>query len=208
MPVRWVQRQWVWAPVSQTPLRARRPRLRLAAIARRRGLLAGLRPETFTPRMDLTIPVDPVAQADPDRAEPRVGTEARADPANLRADMVASADTVASADPADRAALRAHPADRAALVTPTAPRAHRAAHGMEIRSVAISTGPRGATDPPPGDRVRRRGRSGADRSRRRGGSGWMAQSTTGATRKRPCGIPGSNSGASGSSEFGSRCNKA
>jgi hypothetical protein len=181
LPVRWVQRQWVWAPVSQTPLRARRPRLRLAAIARRRGLLAGLRPETFTPRMDLTIPVDPVAQADPDRAEPRVGTEARADlrradpgradPANLRADMVASADTVASADPADRAALRAHPADRAALVTPTAPRAHRAAHGMEIRSVAISTGPRGATDPHLGDRAHHRGLSGAGRSRRPVGSG-------------------------------------
>ena len=178
MPVRWVQRQWVWAPVSQTPLRARRPRLRLAAMARRRGLLAGLRPETSTPRMDLAIPVDPVAQADPDRAgpdraEPRVGTGARADPrradpANLRADTVASADP---ADPADRAALRAHPADRAALVTPAAPRAHRAARGMEIRSVATSTGPRGATDPPLGDRAHHRGLSGAGRSRRPVGSG-------------------------------------
>ena len=70
MPVRWVQRQWVWVPVSQTPLRARRPRLRLAAMARRRGLLAGPRPETSTPRMDMAIPVGPVAQADPDRAGP------------------------------------------------------------------------------------------------------------------------------------------
>ena len=147
-------------------------------MARRRGLLAGLRPETSTPRMDMAIPVGPVAQADPDRAGPdraeppvRTGARAdqgRADQADLRADTVASADP---ADQADRAALRAHPADRAALVTRAAPRARRAAHGMEIRSVATSTGPRGATDPHLGDRVHHRGLSGAGRSRRPMGNG-------------------------------------
>lgn len=162
MPVRWVQRQWVWAPVSQTPLRARRPQLRVAAMARRQGLLAGLRPETSTPRMDLAIPVDPVARASPDRAEPPVGTGARADPGRTDPGRT---DTVAPADPATSTA------DRAALVTPAAPRAHRAAHGMEIRSVATSTGPRGATDPHLGDRAHHRGLSGAGRSRRPVGNG-------------------------------------
>ena len=123
--------------------------------------------------MDLAIPVDPVAQADPDRAapdraEPRVGTGARADPRRAdpgRTDPAdLGADTVGSADPAD-------PADRAALVTPAAPRARRAAHGMEIRSVATSTGPRGATDPHLGDRAHHRGLSGAGRSRRPMGNG-------------------------------------
>jgi len=113
-----------------------------------------------------------VARADPGRADPGRADTSRADlaPADPRADTVARADpgrtdTVAPADPATSTA------DRAALVTPAAPRAHRAAHGMEIRSVATSTGPRGATDPHLGDRAHHRGLSGAGRSRRPVGNG-------------------------------------
>jgi hypothetical protein len=208
--VRWVQRQWVWAPVSQTPLRARRPRLRLAAMARQRGFLAALRLETSTLKGP-AIRADPAARADPGRAgpgraEPRVGTGAPADPADLRANTVASA---APADPATstaaRADLRAHPADLADRVTRAAPRARLVGRGTGMGSVATSTGPRGATDPHLGDREHHRGPTGAGRSRRPGGDGMVARSTTGATGKRPFGIPGSISGASTSSGFGSRC---
>ena len=90
---------------------------------------------------------------------------------------------------------------RAGLAGPVDP----AARGMEMDSVATSTEPRGAMDPHRGDRVSRRRQGGADRSHRRGASGTMAQSTTGATRKRLLGIKGSTSGASISSGSGSRC---
>jgi hypothetical protein len=80
--------------------------------------------------------------------------------------------------------------------------------GMGIHTAATSTAPHGETDPHPGVRVSRRGRPGADRSRRRAGDGWAAQSTTGATRKRPCGMPDSTNGGSGCSGSGSRCNPA
>ena len=215
------QRLWAWVPVQQTPPQVRHRQLRPAAMARRpRALpaiiLAGRRPESSTPRTDPAIqadpaiPADPAARADPGRADP-ADPVAQVDPGALaepvtRADPVGLANPVTLADPVGRAGLRADPVDLVDLVTqmdPVAP-----AHGMGIPSVATSTGPRGETDPPLGDRVRRRGRSGADRSRRPGDNGWMAQSTTGATRKRPCGIAGSTSGASGSSGFGSRCNKA
>ncbi len=151
-------------------------------MARRpRGLPAGLRLESST-RKDPATRADPVTRADLGRADPGRADTSRADlaPADPRADTVARADpgrtdTVAPADPATstaaRAALRAHPADRAALVTPAAPRAHRAAQGKEIRSVATSTGPRGATDPHLGDRAHHRGLSGAGRSRRPVGNG-------------------------------------
>jgi hypothetical protein len=121
-------------------------------MARRRGLLVGLGPETSTLRLD---PADP---ADRGRADP----VAPADP---------RAETVAPADPADRAAPRAHPADPMAPVARAAPRARLVGHGMGIRSVATSTGPRGATDPHLGDRAHHRGRTGAGRSRRPGSTG-------------------------------------
>ena len=216
------QRLWVWVPVQQTPLQVRHRQLRPAAMARRpRALpaiiLAGRRPEPSTTRTDPAIPADPAARADPADPVARVDPGAQADPGALvepvtRADPVGLANPVTLADPVGRADLRADPVDLADLVTQKDPVARAdpvaPAHGMGIPSVATSTGPRGETDPPLGDRVRRRGRTGADRSRRPGGNGWMAQSTTGATRKRPCGIAGSTSGASGSSGFGSRCNKA
>lgn len=181
-------RRWVWAPVRHTPLQHRR-----------RWLLA--------PRM---ARADPVVRADlarEDRLVPR--TAARADPA-VQADPettalmgpVVQADpgTTARVTPADPGtSTRADPVAQADLP--------RADHGAEIPSVAISTGPRGATEQRPGDGARRRGRLGTDRSRRPAGSGGMAQSTTGATRKRPCGIPVSTSGVSGSSGSGSRCKK-
>ena len=123
------------------------------------------------------------------RAVPRTMV-ARADLADM-----ARAVLVARADPGT--STRTDPVVQADLV----------AHGTGMTGVAISTGPRGVTDPHPGDRVSRRGRTGTDRFHRPAGSGGMAQSTTGATRKRPFGTPGSTRGASGSSEFGSRCKK-
>ena len=159
---------------------------------------------------DPAIQADPVARADPGRADPVAGAE-------LRADTMAQADPPpggpggppgghgGAGGPADQADLQAHPADPANPVTRAAPRAHPADHGTGMRSVATSTGPRGATDPHLGDPAHRRGPTGAGRFLRPVGDGSMARSTTGATRKRPCGIPGSTSGDSGSSGFGSRC---
>jgi hypothetical protein len=144
---------------------ARRPRA-LPAVT-----LAGLHPETSTPKTDTTIradlitPADPVAQPDP------VGRPiTRADPVGrpiTRADPVGR--PITRADPVGRANTRADPVGRANLVTQADPVAPR--HGMGMPSVATSTGPRGATDPPPGDRVNHRGRTGADRSRRPEGHG-------------------------------------
>jgi len=79
------------------------------------------------------------------------------------------------------------------------------ARGMGIPSVATSTRPPGVMDLRPGGLVRHQHQRGVDRSRRPEASGRVAQSTIGATRKHRCGIPGSTSGASGSSESGSRC---
>jgi hypothetical protein len=118
---------------------------------------------------------DPVAPADP-------GTSTRADP-------------VAPADPGT--STRADPVAQADLP--------RAEHGVGTRSVATSTQPRGETDLHPGDGVRLRARHGTDRCRRQAGSGGMAPLTTGAIKKRLCGIQGSTNGASGSSGSGSRC---
>ncbi|BBY25866.1 hypothetical protein MSTO_60710 [Mycobacterium stomatepiae] len=80
-----------------------------------------------------------------------------------------------------------------------------AGRGTGIRTADTSTTRHGATDLPLGVRVNRLGRRGIDPSRRQGARGTMARSTTGATRKLPCGIPVSTPGASGSSESGFRC---
>jgi hypothetical protein len=165
--------------------------------------------------VDQVTPVD----LDPDPVDPDRVVTAPAGPAPA---SPAPADRVVTA-PVDQAGLvapdpgctdRVDPADLAGLVAPapgcTAPAdlAGPAAHGMATTSAATSTAPRGATDPHPGALVHHRGRTGTDRSHRPGGSGGMAPSTTGATRKTRCGIPSSTSGASTSSESGSRCNES
>jgi hypothetical protein len=155
-----------------------------------------------------------------DRAAP---ADLNPDPVDLDPDPV-DPDRVVTAPrdqaPADQAGLVAPApgctgqADLAGLVAPApgctalADLAVPAAHGMATTSAATSTAHRGATDPHPGALVNHRGRTGTDRSHRPGGSGGMAPSTTGATRKTRCGIPSSTSGASTSSESGSRCNES
>jgi hypothetical protein len=183
-----VQRQWVWASVSQTPLRARR----LAAMARRPpGLPVGLRSAAST-RKDPATRAGPADRADLDRADPapadldRAGP-ALADPAAPVHLPVDPADTEASAglaDPAARVGLRAHLPGLAALAglvtqadlpaglaDPAARAAPRAVHGTAMPSAATSTGPRGATAPALGARVHHRGRTGAGLFLRPGVSG-------------------------------------
>ena len=173
------------------------------------------------------VPVDP-DPVDPARADPDPVDQAATAPADPDPVVLARADRVATA-PADRAVPETtDPAVPAAPETtdPAVPEttdpavpadlettgcaglAVPAAHGMATTSVATSTGPRGATDPHPGALARHRDRAGTDRFRRPVDSGGMAPSTTGATTKLPCGITGSTSGASTSSESGSRCNES
>lgn len=159
--------------------------------------------------------VDPAAQEAPDPAGPvaRVST-ARVVPVALPAapaDPVALANT-ARAVPVD---LPAAPVDPVVLMStvragPVVPavrvaRADLAALGTGMLSVATSTAPHGEKDPLLGATVSHLGQRGIDRSHRPGVTGITAPSTTGATRKHPCGIPDSTSGASTSSESGFRC---
>ncbi|OBA59905.1 hypothetical protein A5647_15600 [Mycobacterium sp. 1100029.7] len=171
-------------------------------------------PGAFTPRQGRMIPVDPVGQVArvvPGRADlaDRVvpaGT-APADRVVLpadRADPVVP-DPVVRVDPVvpDTQArmVRVVPADQVARAVP----ADRVVPGTGTITADTSTTRPGATDPLRGDRANRLGPRGIDRSRRLGLAGITARSTTGATRKPPCGIPASTSGASGSSESGFRC---
>ena len=149
--------------------------------------------------VDQVTPVDP----DPDPVGPdRVVTAPRDQaPADLAGLVAPAPGCTAPAVPADLAGLVAPAPGCTGLAVP-------AARGMATTSAATSTAHRGATDPDPGALVNHRGRTGTDRSHRPGGSGGMAPSTTGATRKTRCGIPSSTSGASTSSESGSRCNES
>ncbi|GAB1813755.1 hypothetical protein MUNTM_27940 [Mycobacterium sp. MUNTM1] len=161
-----------------------------------RAALAALAitPAALAVRADPAItPADPAVRADPaitpaDPADPAV----RADPA------ITPAALAVRADPAITPVLPADSADR--ILTPVAP-------GTGTPSAATSMAHRGATDPDRGARARRRGRHGIDRFPRPVGVGTTARSTTGATRKPRSGIPVSTSGASGSSECGSRCDR-
>jgi hypothetical protein len=80
------------------------------------------------------------------------------------------------------------------------------ARGVTTLAVAFAM-PHGATDPRPGVRVRRRRRPGTNHFRRRVDNGPTAQSTTGDSTKRLPGNHSSTSGASTSSESGSRCRR-
>ena len=77
--------------------------------------------------------------------------------------------------------------------------------GTAIRIAGTSTTRRGETGPHRGAMASRHGRHGTGRSLRQAGHGITAQSTTTATRKLPCGIPDTTSGASTSSGLGFRC---
>jgi hypothetical protein len=188
------------------------------------------RPEACTRRPGQMIRVDPAAQVAPARVgqvDPAdLGDTVQADPVDLPvgpAAPVGLADlgNTARADPvdlpegpADRADLDtqaapvsmvrvdlAVPADQADLVVPAGP----AVLGTAMLSVATSTEPPGEKEPLLGGTASHPGRTGDGRSRHPADVGTMARSTTGATRKHPCGIPDSTSGASTSSESGSRC---
>ena len=173
------------------------------------------------------IRVDPAVQVAPARVgqvgPADLGNTVRAGPVDLPvvpvgpAVPVGLANTV-RADPVD---LPVGPADRADLDTQAAPvsmvrvdlvvpadpadPADPAVLGTAMLSVATSTEPRGEKEPLLGATASHPGRTGDGRSRRPADVGTMARSTTGATKKHPCGIPDSTSGASTSSESGSRC---
>jgi hypothetical protein len=221
--VRSVRQRWVLAPGWRMPLQV----LRAATVVRDREVFT-LRPgQTIQAvRVDpvvpdrvapaaLTVPVGRVAQGGPaGRVDPAntaqvvpvdlpVGPVARVDPVvpdpavpAARADLDTQA-VPASTGPVDRA----DPVVRVAL----ADRVDPVVLGTAIRIAAISTTRRGATDPDLGDRASRLDRRGIDRFRRPEARGTTARSTTGATRRPPCGIPVSTPGASGSSESGFRC---
>ena len=176
-------------------------------------------PQTSTVRTHPVTRADPVAPVDLARAAPvalvglpqagpvgRAVQITQAGPVG-RAGLVALVDRVdlAPAGPTTRV-VQAAQADQVAQVGLAAQA--DPVHGMGISSVATSAGPRGETGPRRGGLVRRRTQIGADRCPRLEAGGRVAQSTTGATRKHPCGIPGSTSGASISSESGSRCKAA
>ena len=204
------RQRWVWAPVWPMPLRDHHLRVRPA--------MARQRPEACTRRPGQMIRVDPAAQVGPVRvvrAGPAVlGNMARADPVDLLADPAAQvgpdpAALVARADLDTQAALvpmvRVVRADLVVPVARAVP-VGQAVLGTGTRSVATSTTePRGDKDPLLGATASHPGRTGEGRSRRPADGGTMARSTTGATRRHPCGTPDSTSGASTSSGSGSRC---
>lgn len=187
----WARRRWAWAPVWHMPIRrshrrtpaatAHHPRALRAAVTRAR--------RRHTAQVDLAgLRTTAPAEADP----AVLRTTAPADPAGL-----AGLAVLRTTDLVDPAGLRT--AARVVLLPVLR------ADGTGMTTAATSTGNLGATDPHPGAGVSRPARTGADRSRRPDRHGSVARSTTGVTRKHPCGIPGSTSGASGSSGSGSRC---
>jgi hypothetical protein len=116
-------------------------------------------------------------------------------------------------DPLDITATTAMAGTTTSLTTPTstttismATTASGAGSARGATMLAVASGvPRGATDPHPGVRARRRHRPGTNHFPRRVDSGLTAQSTTGDSTKRLLGTHSSTSGASTSSESGSRC---
>jgi len=96
------------------------------------------------------------------------------------------------------------PTSTTTISTATTASGAGSARGATTLAVASSM-PHGATDPPPGVWVRRRHRPGTNHFPRRVDSGPTAQSTTGDSTKRLLGTHSSTSGASTSSESGSRC---
>lgn len=142
----------------------------------------------------LVDPVGPAVLAVP-------ANTVRVDPVDLLVGPAARADLDTQGVPVSTDLVV--PADQAVPVVPVAQVVP--ALGMGMLSVATSTEPRGEKDPLLGVTASHPGRTGDGRSRLPADGGTVARSTTGATKRRPCGIPDSTSGASTSSESGSRC---
>ena len=160
--------------------------------------MADRHPGTIHPP-DQTIRAGTVAQAHPAALDRKAGPVRKAAPVTrVIPETLAAPMTMADPRVITRAITRADPVAQAGP---------RPAHGAVTPTAATSMAPRGAMERHRGDGVRRHGQRGTGRSRRPAGTGDMAQSTTGAMTKRPCGIPDLTSGASGSSESGSRCNR-
>jgi hypothetical protein len=204
----------VRVPVPPAPFPDRQPVPAATTARHPRSTTADLHPAI---QAEATGRADPVVRADPDPAgrettdladqEGPVGRATtdlvgRADPADR-----ATTDLVGRADPVDRETTdQADPVDRETTdrVDPAAP----AVHGTATTTAATSTAPPGETDPHPGVQASHRGRHGTGHFPRPVDGGMTARSTTGATRKPQTGIPSSTSGASTSSESGSRCNES
>jgi len=163
--------------------------------------MADRHPGTIHPT-DQTIRVGTLAQAHPAALDRKAAPVRKAAP-DRRAGPVTRVIPETLAAPMTMAAPRVI----ARAITPVAQADPRPAHGAVTPTAATSMAPRGAMERHRGDGVRRHGQRGTSRSLRPAGIGDMAQSTTGAMTKRPCGIPDLTSGASGSSESGSRCNR-
>ena len=160
--------------------------------------------------------VDPAARVDLGRADPAVTAlvdqvdPARADPATtdlaVQVGLAGLAD-LAITDLAARVTTDqvdlADPADLA--VTDPAARVDPAVHGTATTTAATSTTRRGVTDPHLGAPASRRIPTGAGRFPRLEGVGTTGRSITTATTRTRSGTRASTSGASTSSEFGSRC---
>ena len=160
--------------------------------------MADRRPGTIHPPGQ-TIRVGAVAQAHPAALDRKAAPVRKADPVTrVIPETLAAPMTMADPRVITRAITRADPGAQADP---------RPAHGAVTPTAATSMAPLGAMERHRGDGVRRHGQRGTSRSLRPAGIGDMAQSTTGAMTKRPCGIPDLTSGASGSSESGSRCNR-
>jgi hypothetical protein len=190
---------WGRAPVSPALHQARntaRPRSTTHQHRRNLGAAAA------------TVRADPVAQAVVAQA---VVGRAVPGPADLAITVPAVLVTTDPADPADPAVLATtDPADPVGLVTMdqvdqaitdlVAPEG-----GTATTTAATSTAPRGVTDPRLGVAGSRHGRTGAGRFPRQEGVGTTDQLITTATTRTRSGTRVSTSGASISSECGSRC---
>jgi hypothetical protein len=194
-------------PVPVAPT-ARRPRLTMPDLHPR------TRVAEATDRADPVVQAALVAPADPATTDPVDLVDPADQAATVPADQVDLADP-ATTDPVDLVgqattdpAGRVDPATTDPADPETTDRAGQAVLGTATTIAATSTAPPGETAPRPGAQVSHPGRAGTGRFPRPVDSGTMARSTTTATRRIRCGIPGSTSGASTSSEYGSRCNES
>jgi hypothetical protein len=118
--------------------------------------------------------------------------------------LVDPVDITATTEATGTAPRPTTPTSTTTITTTTTATGAGSARGATIFAAASGV-PRGATDPHPGVRARRRHRTGTNHFPRLVDSGPTAQSTIGDSTKRPRGTHSSTSGASTSSESGSRC---
>jgi len=164
------------------------------------GQAAQLAPDPVDPDpvgLAATDPAGPVARVDRAITDPvdLVTTDPAGPAARVPTDPAGPVDLVTT-DPVDRVTT-----DSTVREAPAVP----AVLGTAMTTAATSTTLRGGTDPHPGVLASHRDRDGTGRFPRPVDGGTRARSTTGATTKTRSGTKGSTSGASTSSEFGSRC---